>query len=145
MLIISIPEKIEARIGALGMQRFEEGEWAYVGSAFGDGSTSLEHRIRRHFAQEKKLHWHIDLLLNASGPPTHVVWAKSNVKKECEIASRLRDHPQFSVGPRGFGSSDCEMNCGTHLFRHMGRTTRTVMEHLFRELTLEPQTLEDLF
>ncbi|MHA2140469.1 MAG: GIY-YIG nuclease family protein [Candidatus Thorarchaeota archaeon] len=145
VLVISILEDIEVRIGALGIQRFEAGEWVYVGSAFGEGSTSLEHRIRRHFSSEKKNHWHIDLLLDRSGPPTHVVWSESRKKRECEMARVLKDNEQFSLGPRGFGSSDCTAKCGTHLFKHNGRQTRKIVRKLFRELKLEPHSLDDLF
>jgi Uri superfamily endonuclease len=145
VLIMSILKDLDLRIGALGIQSFEASEWVYVGSAFGDGSTSLEHRIRRHISNEKKLHWHIDLLLNGIGTPTHVVWSESGEKIECEIASRLKDSAQFSPGPRGFGSSDCKAKCGTHLFKHNGKRTRNVVEKLLRELRLEPHSLESLF
>jgi sugar fermentation stimulation protein A len=143
-LVIFIPADIDVQIGVLGQQRFEGGEWVYVGSAFGNGSTSLERRIRRHFSREKKLHWHIDLLLEVAGPPTHVIWSESKRKRECKIANKLGQHTDFIEGPKGFGSSDCKAKCGTHLFRHSGRNTWKTMQHLFEEIGLEPQSLEDL-
>ena len=143
-LVISIPDDIDVQIGALGKQRFEAGEWVYVGSAYGNGSTSLEHRIRRHFSLEKKLHWHIDLLLEVSGPPTHVIWSESERKKECEIASKLGQNSEFINGPKGFGSSDCKAKCGTHLFRHNGLRTEETMQELFEGIGLEPNSLDTL-
>ncbi|MGD9381657.1 MAG: GIY-YIG nuclease family protein [Candidatus Thorarchaeota archaeon] len=143
-LVIFIPDDIDVRIGALGTQRFEAGKWVYIGSAFGNGSTSLEHRIRRHFSHQKKLHWHIDLLMEVTGSPTHVIWSQSERKRECEIANRLGQHEDFTEGPKGFGSSDCKAKCGTHLFRHNERNTWMAIEQLFEEIGLEPQSLEDL-
>ncbi|MHA2004256.1 MAG: GIY-YIG nuclease family protein [Candidatus Thorarchaeota archaeon] len=144
VLVIAIPTNIDVQIGVLGAQRFEGGEWVYVGSAFGSGSTSLEHRISRHFSREKKLHWHIDLLLEVTGPPKHVIWSESEKKKECEVANKLGQHTEFSWGPKGFGSSDCKAKCGTHLFKHNGRNTQKTMRQLFEVLGLEPKSLEDL-
>ncbi|MFW9965767.1 MAG: DUF123 domain-containing protein [Candidatus Thorarchaeota archaeon] len=143
-LVISIPDDIDIRIGALGGQIFEAGEWVYVGSAFGNGSTSLEHRIRRHFSSEKKIHWHIDIFLDAVGPPARVIWSETRKKRECEIAARLSSQAQFSPSPLGFGSSDCKEKCGTHLFRHNGKNAWKAVEKLFRSLELEPRSMEDL-
>ncbi|MHA1925378.1 MAG: GIY-YIG nuclease family protein [Candidatus Thorarchaeota archaeon] len=143
-LVIAIPADIDVQIGALGTQRFEVGEWIYVGSAFGNGSTSLEHRVRRHFSREKKLHWHIDLLMEVTGPPTHVIWSKAEKKRECEIANKLKQHEEFMDGPKGFGSSDCTAKCGTHLFKHNGRNACKTIQNLFAEISLEPQSLDDL-
>ncbi len=143
-LVISIPDDIDMRIGALGAQRFEAGEWVYVGSAFGNSSTSLEHRIRRHFSSEKKIHWHIDIFLDVVGPPADVIWSEARKKRECEIAAELKSHAQFSLGPPGFGSSDCREKCGTHLFRHHGKNTWKAIEKVFRSLELEPRSMEDL-
>ncbi|MFX1262609.1 MAG: DUF123 domain-containing protein, partial [Promethearchaeota archaeon] len=100
-LIISISDEIEVPIGAIGPQKFESGKWVYIGSAFGSASTSLEHRIQRHFSSEKKFHWHIDLLLGVTGPPKQVIWSESERKRECEIASFLKQHEKFIAGPKG--------------------------------------------
>ena len=94
-LIISISDDIKVPIGAIGPQKFESGNWVYIGSAFGNASTSLEHRIRRHISIEKKPHWHIDLLLKVTGPPKQVIWSESERKRECEIASILKLHEKF--------------------------------------------------
>ena len=144
-LVITIPTDIDVQIGTLGTQRFERSERVYVGSAFGDGSTSLEHRIRRHYSREKKIHWHIDLLLEVTGPPTHVIWSESDKKKECEVANKLGQHADFIAGPKGFGSSDCRAKCGTHLFKHNGRNTWKTMSQLFVAMGLEPHSLDDMF
>jgi len=143
-LIISISDDIEVQIGAIGPQKFESGKWVYIGSAFGNASTSLEHRIRRHFSSEKRPHWHIDLLLEATGPPRQVIWSESKKKRECEIANKLKQHAEFIKGPKGFGSSDCIAKCGTHLFMHSGIRTEDTIQKLFDAIGLEPRTLETL-
>ncbi|MFW9887231.1 MAG: DUF123 domain-containing protein [Candidatus Thorarchaeota archaeon] len=143
-LIISISDYMEVRIGAIGPQRFEPGKWVYIGSAFGNASTSLEHRIRRHFSNEKKMYWHIDLLLEATGPPSQVIWSESERKRECEIAEKLKRHADFIAGPKGFGSSDCRAKCGTHLFRHRESGTEETLEELFERIGLEPRSFEAL-
>ncbi|MFX0053672.1 MAG: DUF123 domain-containing protein [Promethearchaeota archaeon] len=144
VLIISISDDIELRIGAIGQQKFKPGTWVYIGSAFGNASTNLEHRIRRHFSNEKKPHWHIDLLLKVTGPPKQVIWSESERKRECEIASILKQHEKFIAGPKGFGSSDCKAKCGTHLFRHSGNGTEETIQKLFQGIGLEPRSLEAL-
>jgi sugar fermentation stimulation protein A len=144
VLVISLPNDIDVQIGALGTQRFDAGDWVYVGSAFGDGSTSLEHRIRRHFSREKKIHWHIDMLLQVTGPPTQVIWSESEEKRECEIANKLRQDERFIVGPKGFGSSDCKAHCGTHLFKYNRKKTVETLQRLFSEFGFEYNSLKDM-
>ncbi|MHA1423757.1 MAG: DUF123 domain-containing protein [Candidatus Thorarchaeota archaeon] len=48
-LIIDLKETLSFNLKSLGNLSFEKGTWIYIGSAMGNGSTSLENRIARHF------------------------------------------------------------------------------------------------
>lgn len=116
-LVIQIEKNLTTTVGALGEVGFQRGIWTYVGSATGTGSINLENRIRRHFTNEKAIHWHIDYLLKTNAIVLRAIWAESDRAAECDLASEMSKSPAFVAGPRGFGSSDCTRGCGTHLFR----------------------------
>ncbi|MCF2136275.1 MAG: GIY-YIG nuclease family protein [Candidatus Thorarchaeota archaeon] len=120
VLIVDVPKKIEARVGAMGGLSFDRGEWAYVGSAMGTGSTSIENRLKRHFSENKTVHWHIDYLLQAGGRARFAIWSQSEINRECDVAHALGEHILFEPGPAGFGASDCTRHCGTHMFHFTG-------------------------
>ncbi len=105
-LLVHVPYDLAITVGELGTLSFRAGYYVYVGSALG----GLEARVRRHLRAEKALRWHIDYLL-ARARAVDVVFARSDERKECEIAAELSKHLE---GVRGFGSSDCR--CETHLF-----------------------------
>ena len=97
------------RVGALGIIRFRQGKYVYVGSAL----NSLEKRIERHFRKEKKKHWHIDYFL--SSPKVcleKAYFMESRSRKECIAAKKVS---ASGVSVKGFGCSDCR--CESHLFR----------------------------
>jgi Uri superfamily endonuclease len=76
--------------------------------------NSLESRIRRHLSDEKKLHWHIDYLLEKS-EITDVIY-NENKKVECELSQYIA---QKTDGVKDFGCSDCE--CESHLYYFKNR------------------------
>ena len=76
-LIIRVPHDLEIQIGALGAQNFNSGFWIYIGSAQGNTSTNLEHRLRRHHRYDKKIHWHIDYLLASEVELTQAIWSET--------------------------------------------------------------------
>jgi len=121
-LIIRVPRPARVRVGELGLLAFEPGIWVYVGSAMGSGSTSLGHRLRRHFSRSKKKHWHIDHLLGSAARVIDARWIVSDVPLECAAVSQLIESGRFEPGPRGFGASDCRHGCGTHLLRCVDRS-----------------------
>jgi len=95
--------------GALGNFFFQNGLYAYVGSAM----NGLEARINRHLRAEKKTHWHIDYFLkNKNVNIKQVYYKESSRKEECNIAKKVSKHGQPI---KGFGCSDCK--CDSHLFR----------------------------
>jgi Uri superfamily endonuclease len=137
-LIINTSEHVVVNAGALGDVGFVPGIWVYIGSALGTGSTRLDHRIRRHFSSAKTLHWHIDFLLDRTGPPADVIWARAERDMETQVAQALKQHADFEIGPLGFGSSDCVAACGSHIFRYSADgEIRSVLSSLFLELGLK--------
>ena len=83
----------------------------YVGSAYGSGG--LRARLRRHFRQDKRVHWHVDELTNAAADLAALTVPDGS---ECEIVERLLQSGRFDPALRGFGSSDCK-RCTAHLLR----------------------------
>jgi Uri superfamily endonuclease len=135
-----ISQTLKVIVGSLGLLSFESGIWIYVGSAMGEGSTSLENRLQRHFSDEKKMFWHIDRVIVAGANPLAAIWMKSNQKIECQLADVLIKSPLFERGPKGFGSSDCQSNCGTHLFRYTGNMPAIeLLNDIFTENGYNPQ------
>ena len=116
VLVIEVPEDRYYDIKAMGGFLFEKGIWLYVGSARGEGSTSLENRIRRHFRKEKRVHWHIDALLRHPTNLLAAIWAESTDSMECAVAQSIKGINEVVPGPKGFGASDCLNRCTTHLF-----------------------------
>lgn len=111
VLIIENHADTGIEIGKRGFIQFKEGYYAYIGSAL----SGLEQRVGRHLralGEGKKLHWHIDYLLAS---PTvaikGVVVAKTDARKECELATTMGMHLE---GIPRFGCTDC--SCPSHLF-----------------------------
>jgi Uri superfamily endonuclease len=116
ILVIYIPVTSKIKIGALGKILFNEGYYLYIGSAMGSkGSANLKNRINRHlsFSISKKLHWHIDYLLNSEKSYLTSLYLIPSINRlECIIAKEIADLANGFVG--NFGSSDCY--CQSHLF-----------------------------
>ena len=115
VLIIYINRNCEINIGSLGPILFKEGYYFYVGSAMGDsGSATLVNRIKRHISlDKKKIHWHIDYLLeNENSIITKIILIPSSYRLECIIAQELYNKSDGYI--EYFGSSDCK--CKSHLF-----------------------------
>jgi len=106
VLLIELKTDKQIQIGKLGKIYFKKGFYVYVGSAL----NNLEKRIQRHLSLEKKMHWHVDYLLNHANI-TDVFYKEKNEKIECNIA---RKFAKSLKGINGFGCSDC--NCQSHLY-----------------------------
>ncbi|MHA1960812.1 MAG: GIY-YIG nuclease family protein [Candidatus Thorarchaeota archaeon] len=138
-LVVSVDEPITIDAGSLGRVAIHEGTWIYVGSAMGEGSTSLENRIGRHLATGKTIHWHIDYLLERASV-TRIFFAETHDKLECTLASAILKSSSFDTGPKGFGSSDCQSDCGSHLFSYRGAAqVSDDIAKTFRSIRLEPR------
>jgi sugar fermentation stimulation protein A len=106
ILLLKLIERSEIRIGRLGIIQFNSGHYAYIGSAMG----GLKQRISRHLRKEKKLHWHIDYLLEKA-LVENIIVCQSMERNECDIAGEIAKTCRVI---NGFGSSDCK--CPGHLF-----------------------------
>ncbi len=106
ILLIELSEAQTIFAGRLKTVSFPRGYYAYVGSAMG----GIWSRLGRHLGTNKKIHWHIDYLLEKAKVDEAIICESEN-KAECAIAQALG--AQFDTIP-GFGCSDCK--CHSHLF-----------------------------
>jgi len=133
ILIIRLPEQQTIRISGRQAFHLSPGYYAYVGSAMG----GFKQRLSRYLQGSRKLHWHIDYLLQKASISSIILCATKE-RVECIIAQALGS--QFSSIP-GFGSSDCR--CRSHLFfaAEEGQMRSTIMAGLSR-LALEPKLVK---
>lgn len=106
VLLFRLKEDKKIQVGRLGVIYFKKGYYAYVGSAM----NGLEQRIKRHLREQKKIHWHIDYLLEFS-EITDIFYKKNEKKEECDISNKFMSKLDYIPG---FGCSDCK--CKSHLF-----------------------------
>jgi len=120
LLIVELEDDQVISIDMKEKRRFDKGNYVYVGSAL----NGLEKRIQRHLKADKKMHWHIDYLLEHS--KIIDVFYKENIhKEECDIAKTF-DENLISI--KGFGCSDCR--CESHLFYGPKETIRHIAAKL---------------
>ncbi|MDR4505674.1 MAG: GIY-YIG nuclease family protein [Candidatus Scalindua sp.] len=108
-LIIKFPGKKVIKVGRLGAFLFPKGFYVYTGSA----QVGLGKRVARHLSQEKKLHWHIDYLLQF-GEIVDVLTIHGAKNRECVLSNQIALSLGGRVIAEKFGSSDCK--CRTHLY-----------------------------
>jgi Uri superfamily endonuclease len=106
LLIIKLERDTIIPIGKLGEIAFNKGFYIYVGSAL----SGLEQRIKRHLRENRRIHWHIDYLLQYA-KIVNVFYKENNIREECHIAKKLG---KKLLSIPGFGCSDCI--CKSHLF-----------------------------
>jgi Uri superfamily endonuclease len=106
ILVINLKNAQKIQIGKLGEVFFKKGFYVYIGSAM----NGLDGRIKRHLLSEKKLHWHIDYLLQKA-EVVDVFYKETKKKIECRTAEKFYETLECIIG---FGSSDCK--CCSHLF-----------------------------
>ena len=144
VLIIDLKQTLSFQLKSLGNLSFEKGTWIYIGSAMGNGSTSLENRIRRHFRTEKTIHWHIDHLLNSDSKIRCSIWSESSEPFECDIAKSIEQLDDIYPGPKGFGASDCKRKCFTHLFHSKIESgVEKKIQNLYVKLKQTPEITQD--
>ena len=123
-LIMKLEKAAEIRVGRLGIGLFPAGYYCYVGSAM----RGLEKRVARHFATEKRMHWHVDYFLaRARARALGAVAVYSKARLECELSRLLAGEVAAEPMP-GFGASDC--SCRTHLYYFSNSPTKLVVELL---------------
>ena len=104
-LFIKVRKDINLKVGKLGRFTFPIGSYVYTGSA----KTNIDKRIERHLSKKKKLHWHIDYLLNNDNVEVF------NTKKSKMIECSLNKKTNGTIIIKGFGSTDCNLDCKSHL------------------------------
>jgi Uri superfamily endonuclease len=110
LLIARLETAAEIAVGRLGTFVFAAGWYAYAGSALGPGG--LRARLERHRRADKRLHWHIDYLLQES--VVEAGWYLASVDRlECAWAAALAGLSGHRQIPPRFGASDCR--CPGHL------------------------------
>ena len=107
-LYLRLDRSTTITVGRLGTFRFPAGRYVYTGSAL----SGLEARLARHRRRHKKLHWHIDYLLQHARI-TRVRRFPSSDRCECRLNAAMLRRPGAEVIAPGFGSSDC--SCPSHL------------------------------
>jgi len=115
-LLIYLEKEQEIVIGKLGTFQFPAGYYVYTGSAL----NGLEGRIARHRRKRKRLHWHIDYLLQHEkklrpwrADIADVVTHVTTEKLECFYNSKVMRLPGARIIAPRFGASDCK--CEAHL------------------------------
>lgn len=112
-ILLKIKREIELEIGHLGSYKFQKGFYFYTGSA----RKNLKQRIERHIRKEKKLHWHIDYLLNSNDVKIIDIFLfYSTSREECDRNKEVLELQGSSLPCKNFGSSDCS-KCFSHLVR----------------------------
>ena len=104
-LFINLSQSTEIQIGKLGLFAFLKGTYVYTGSA----KRNIDRRITRHLSKNKKLHWHIDYLLD--NEKTNIINVIKSEISECNLNTSIKG----KINVQGFGSSDCMNNCKSHL------------------------------
>jgi Uri superfamily endonuclease len=108
ILVISLDHDRLITVGKLGLIHFRSGVYAYCGSAM----AGYRGRVGRHFSKDKKVHWHIDYLLQEADPiGAYLVPGGEGV--ECSLG-RIISSLDGSEPIPGFGCSDC--SCASHLY-----------------------------
>jgi Uri superfamily endonuclease len=111
-LVIFCREEFNLQVGKLGTFEILYGFYIYAGSAL----NGLEKRLKRHMRLEKKLHWHIDYLLQHARI-VQIWYSESEERLECTWNGIAATLPGATPFIPGFGSSDC--HCRTHLTRFL--------------------------
>ena len=131
ILLIKLPAEQTIAIGSRKALYFPRGYYAYVGSAI----SGFKSRLNRHLRDDKKLHWHIDYLLQKTSI-SGVIICEAEEKIECAIARALRH--RFNSIPY-FGASDCK--CPSHLFFATVEMRATIMAVL-DSLDMKPESVK---
>ncbi|OSQ39912.1 hypothetical protein TMES_06625 [Thalassospira mesophila] len=111
VLAIDVNEDVQLAPKQFAGRVIARGQYLYCGSANGPGGIAA--RVKRHCANDKKPHWHIDALTTAPVGKVISVLAVPG-GNECDLCTCLRDKFLLSVPVAGFGSSDCA-SCPAHL------------------------------
>jgi Uri superfamily endonuclease len=98
----------------------------------------LKGRIQRHLKKDKRCFWHIDYLLASKHSSIKaIIYSKTNIRHECKIVGEIAN---MNVKPiKGFGVSDCEEGCKSHLHYIIDDSNGTIrgILNVYNDLGLE--------
>ena len=133
-LLISNEKTQNIKIGKILKIDFPTGYYIYIGSAMGNGSTSLEKRLNRHVTSVSTKnrthpHWHIDYLLVSSQIEIIAIYILPNLvqKDECNLSHIIQQYSNDNVP--NFGSSDCSCRSHLYYFTPKSRFIHQLLEH----------------
>lgn len=114
--------------------------YVYIGSAMG----GLYHRLKRHLSDTKKVHWHVDYLLEHLSIIAFC-YAITTRRLECDLSGEFHAHPGEKFDPlHGVGNSDCK-RCPAHAYAVPSRLSmerlQAIVSSSFRTLELKPRFL----
>jgi len=107
-LVIALGVALRLRAGRLGVHSLAPGYYVYTGSALG----GLSGRLRHHLKSAKRLHWHIDYLLQET-TVAQIWYALGQRRLECTWNAIVKGLPRANPCIPRFGASDCQ--CSSHL------------------------------
>lgn len=114
VLILRIKKNVLYHIGALGNRVLAPGLYLYAGRA----SRGLGKRLNRHRKRKKTVHWHIDHLTTKRQVIIEdILVIPEKPHWECRIIRTCLNSLAADVPAPGFGNSDCEEGCPSHLVR----------------------------
>jgi Uri superfamily endonuclease len=113
-LLVHLDSATDIEVGRLGHIRFRAGHFVYTGSALGPGGLAA--RLRRYAVGPRRLHWHVDYLLEHAEVVGALV-REDKARLECAWARWFSDRCESACDD--FGASDCR--CPSHLF-FLGQT-----------------------
>lgn len=131
-LLVHLARWRKVRVGRLGTFAFEQGEYLYVGSAFGAGG--LRARIERHLGRCKRKHWHIDSLL-AHAQVRGIIYTTALEPLEHRWSQAVGQMRGATIPVKGFGASDCREGCAAHLIQLGSRTNVAQLQRQLADQT----------
>lgn len=138
LLLIQMSQPTKLTVGRLGAFCFQGGWYAYAGSALGPGG--LRARLARHARMQKRIHWHIDYLLESA--QLMQSWQIAcPARLECEWAAALARLAHAQIAVYRFGASDCR--CPGHLVYWPTRPESRQIEAALRTASPQHCTLKD--
>ncbi len=127
-LLIILEKDEEIEIGKLGKFSFKTGYYVYNGSALGGLG-----RIKYHLKSNKIKRWHIDYLLEKT-KIIKIIMAEVKENNEHKISMKMSNQTNAQNPVIGFGSSDCNKKCKSHLL-YFNRSPN--LEKIYEDLNLK--------
>ncbi len=132
-LILFLAETATVEVGRLGRLDFASGFYFYTGRQV----RHLTARIERHLRREKPRRWHIDYLTTRKDFRIVRVLVFPDNPQECRLNRELGTFLGATWPLPGFGSSDCQHGCLSHLLYLPDLEPGTITRWLSRQKGLD--------